>query len=215
MSGYPQPLKQWLFNHLAIRDWQKGIGTCTMQNYPTNEQLAEMGRILTQARIENWFENTFGSWRWWVLVVLLIFPWFIWAKIVDKKKLHELALFGLLIMVSSITLDEVGFVLSLWNYPINVIPIFPRLTSADYTAIPIIYMLIYQYFAIWKSFLWALIVISVFFSFVIEPSIMKLGFYVLINWSFLYSFILYLVVGLSARWLTKLLVNTTHKYNTE
>ena len=186
-----------------------------MQNYPTNEQLAEMGRILTQARIENWFANIFGTWRWWVLVILLIFPWFIWAKLVDKKKLHELALFGLMMMVFAITLDEVGFVLSLWSYPINVIPIFPRLTSADYTMIPIIFMLTYQYFTTWKSFLRALIAVSVILSFVIEPSIIKLGFYVPINWSFLYSFILYIVVGLSSRWLTKLLVNITRKYNTK
>ena len=90
-----------------------------MQNYPTCEQIAEMTRLLTQARIENWLGEGVGSWRWWVLVLLMFVPWFIWAKLVDKKRIHELALFGMFIMVDAITLDELGFVLSLWDYPVS------------------------------------------------------------------------------------------------
>jgi hypothetical protein len=94
-----------------------------MQNYPPAEQLAEMVRLLTQARIENWLGEGLGSWRWWTLTVLLLCPWFIWAKVVDKRKLLELALFGMFIMVISITLDELGFDLSLWHYPVDVLPV--------------------------------------------------------------------------------------------
>jgi len=54
-------------------------------NYPSDEQLAEMMRQLTQARIENFLGQHIGTWRWWVLVILLIAPWFIWYKLVDKK----------------------------------------------------------------------------------------------------------------------------------
>jgi len=183
-----------------------------MENYPSVEQLAEMVRLLSQARIENWLGEGVGSWRWWVLVALMFVPWFIWGKLVDKNKLLELALFGMLIMVYSITLDELGFVLSFWHYPVDIIPVFPRLSSVDYTVMPITFMLLYQYFLTWKSFFWALVALSAVFSFVVEPIIVKLGFYVLIKWMHPYSFFIYIVMGLLARWLTKFSVDIMRKH---
>ncbi len=110
-------------------------------NYPSDEQIVEMTRLLTQARIENFLGQHIGTWKWWVLVILLIAPWFIWYKLVDKKRILEVTLFGVIIMIVTITLDEIGYVLSLWSYPIEVIPILSRLTSIDYTMLPIIFML--------------------------------------------------------------------------
>ena len=186
-----------------------------MQEYPTVEQLAEMSRLLSQARIDNWLGECLGSWRWWVLVFLMFAPWFIWTKVVEKKQIHELALFGMFIMVNSIILDELGFELSMWNYPIYIIPVFPRLSSVDYTVVPIVFMLLYQYFPIWKSFFWSLVALSAIFSFLVEPLIVNLGFYVLIKWMYPYSFIIYILVGLISRWLTKFLVDITLKHNTK
>jgi len=145
--------------------------------------------------------------------VLLIVPGIIWIKLVDKKKLLELALFGMFIMVYSITLDELGFELSLWNYPVDVFPVFPRLTSIDYTIIPCVFMLTYQYFPTWKSFFWALVAVSFVFSFVVEPIILKLGFYVLIKWWYPCSFIFYIIMGLISRWLVRVFVDTMRKHN--
>jgi hypothetical protein len=186
-----------------------------MNNYRSDQQITEMMRQLTQARIENWLGQDLGSWRWWVLAVLLIAPWFIWYKLADKKRLVELVMFGLIIMVYTITLDECGFVLSLWSYPLEVIPVFPRLTSVDYTMLPIIFMLIYQYFFTWKSFFWVLVAISSVFSFIAEPIIAHFGFYVLLKWSHLYSFIIYIVMGLTARWLARILMDITREHNVE
>jgi len=188
----------------AFGRYYKGIfRRCAVTNYVSAEQLAEMMRLITQARIEYWLRDVFGSWRWWVLLLLFIAPWVVWYKLADKKKLPELALFGLMVMVSTITLDELGFALSLWSYPADVIPIFPRLTSVDYTVLPISFTLTYQYFPTWKSFFWALVVISGVFSFVVEPIIAYLGFYVVIKWFYWYSFILYIATTLLLRWIAR------------
>ncbi len=170
-------------------------------------------RLLTQARLENWLGKDLGSWRWWVLVALIIVPWFVWYKLADKKRLVELVMFGLIVMVFTITLDELGFSLSLWSYPVDVIWIFPRLTSVDYTAVPIIFMLLYQYFSTWKSFFWALVALSTLFSFVLEPSIVYFEFYILIKWSYLYSFNIYIIMGLISRLLARILVDITSKHS--
>jgi len=123
-----------------------------MEITPDTQQLAEMLKQLTHGRVANWLSEDFGTWRWWVLLVLLTVPWFIWYKTVKKNKLPELTMFGLIVMVFTITLDELGYNMTLWSYPFDVIPIFPRLTSIDYTVVPIIFMLTYQYFPTWKSF---------------------------------------------------------------
>ncbi len=184
-----------------------------MENKPSIEQIGEMMKQLTHETIARWLVYGVGTWRWWVLLVLLIVPWFVWYKVVDKKQLDELILFGLVIMVFTITLDELGFVLFLWSYPVDVIPVFPRLTSIDYTVVPIIYMLVYQYFSTWKRFFWALVAVSAVFSFVVEPIIVRLGFYVPIKWSPSYSFIIYIVMGLIVRCMTKSIVDITRNHN--
>lgn len=174
-----------------------------MVNYPSNEQITEMLRQLHQARIENWLGHQLGSWRWWTLLVLLIVPWFVWYKLADKKKLPELALFGLIVMVFAITLDELG-ARTLWSYPVFLIPWLPRFIPINYTVLPISYTLIYQYFPSWKRFFWALIVLSGAFSFLVEPLITYLGFYILVKWSHWYSFIAYIVIGLLSRWIIRM-----------
>ena len=184
-----------------------------MTNYPSVEQLAEMAKLLTQGRIENWLGEALGSWRWWTLVILLIAPWLVWFKLANKKQLIELTLFGLIVMVLTITMDWLGFMLSLWNYPVDFIPLLPRLSSVDYTVVPIVYMLTYQHFSTWKSYFWALTVVSAVFAFIVEPIIAHLGFYVLIKWLHWYSFIIYIIMGLFARWIARKIVNITQKAN--
>jgi len=184
-----------------------------MENKPSIEQIAEMLKQLTHARIENWLGADLGTWRWWALLVLLIVPWFVWYKVVDKNRLPELILFGLIVMVFTITLDEVGYNMTLWSYPFDVIPIFPRLSSVDYTVVPIIFMLKYQYFSTWKSFFRALVAVAFVFAFVVEPIIVKLGFYVLIKWKYWFSFLIYIPMGLLSKWITRIVIDVMNEAN--
>jgi len=179
--------------------------------HPSNEELAEMARLLTKARVENWMGEDFGSWRWWTLVMLLIVPWLIWYKLANKKHLRHLALFGMIVMVFAITLDELGFVLSLWSYPVDVIPMFPRLTSVDYTVVPIVFTLLYQYFPTWRSFFWALVATAAIFSFIIEPLIVWMGFYKLLKWTHWASFLVYIIMGLLSRWIVRMFTDIEQK----
>lgn len=174
-----------------------------MYSYPTNAELAEMVRLLSKARLEKWLGEDFGTLRWWILVILLVIPWIIWYKYADKKQLHELTLYGTIITIYSLTLDEFGYALSLWHYPVEVIPMLPRLTSVDYTLVPIVYMTIYQYFLTWQSFFWAMVAMATVFSFIAEPLIVELGFYELLTWNHIYSFPIYIAVGLCSRWVVK------------
>lgn len=172
-----------------------------MANYPSSNEIAEMVKRLTDARIENWLGEALGCWQWWFLVIVFILPWFTFYLLADRKKLLESVLMLFLVMIFSITLDEMGFSLSFWNYPIQLIPIFPTLTSIDYSVLPVTYALIYQYCPNWKSFFKGMICVALIDSFIIEPMLVRMGLYVMLKWSHGYSFPIYILMGTISRWI--------------
>lgn len=162
---------------------------------------------LRHAQFEIWLAEEVGTFHWWLLVAILVLPWIFAFRFFDRSRLRELVLFGTFIAIETITLDEVGFSLFLWTYPVQLLPFFPRLTSIDYSALPIIYVLIYQYCTTWQSFFRTLVAFSVVAAFVIEPTLVRLNLYFLIKWYYWYSFPIYIIMGLITRWIVRKIIS--------
>jgi hypothetical protein len=135
-----------------------------------------------------------------LLLLLTIIPWFLWWKAVDKKRKIEILLYGSLISIYSILLDEIGSYFSLWIYKYQLVPISPRLNPIDLTVMPITYMVVYQLFKKWKSFLIAQLILAFGAAFITEPVFIWLGIYKPLNWELYYSFIIYFVLGVFNKW---------------
>lgn len=71
--------------------------------------------------IQNWLGETFLQWQWWLLIVLLLVPWFIWWRLVDKQKLNVILPFGLLIIIFNSFVDDLGTGSYWWFYPHKII----------------------------------------------------------------------------------------------
>jgi len=168
----------------------------TFPTSPSDEQLAYVLKHIGYARIDNWIDTDFNTFSWWLEIVLAILCIAIWWKLVDKKRLLELSFYGYSIMTVVIWFDEVGYELGLWYYPVDLLPLFPPSTAIDYIMLPIIYTLVYQYFHNWKAFILATILMSVIFSFILEPLLSKFGLYVIIDWNSYYSFPIYIAIGI-------------------
>ncbi|MGM0875859.1 MAG: CBO0543 family protein [Bacillota bacterium] len=151
--------------------------------------------------VDDWKSNFVLTGKWWILFILTIVPWFLWWKIVDKKRITEILLFGFFIVIISTFLDIVGWNFSLWMYPKTLIPLCTPLVPVNYTLLPIGYMLIYQYLSNWNSFVKALIFMSAFFAFILEPLSEWMNFYKELNWSHTYSFLIYIFIGMIVKWL--------------
>jgi len=167
----------------------------TFPTSPTDEQLAYILKHWSYARIDNWLDTDFNTSAWWFLFVLFIISLVVWWRLVDKSRLLELSFYGFVVMTVSIWLDQVGYELGLWYYPVDLIPVFPPSTTIDYVMLPVIYALVYQYCRSWKSFLIATVLMAGVFSFVLEPLMSKFGFYVIINWSSYCSFPIYIAIA--------------------
>ncbi|WP_321166003.1 hypothetical protein [Heyndrickxia sporothermodurans] len=65
--------------------------------------------------------------------------------------------------------------------------------------LPVAYMLLYQYFRTWKSFILAQIIMALTYAYIGEPfcAWVKLVHY--LEWRYRYSFLYYIIVGIATR----------------
>jgi hypothetical protein len=170
-----------------------------MSGFPTDEQLAQMTKELTYARFVNWTETDLFTWQWWFILATLLIPWIIFSRIVNKKHLPKLLLYGTFLMLLIMTLDLTGFEIGLWYYPIKLLPIGPLTAYIDISPLPVIYMLEYQYFPRWKSFIIVSIITGFVFSFCFEPIMIVLGLYIPIRWEHYYGLPFYILMPIIMR----------------
>lgn len=167
-----------------------------MAELPSFDQVLDAQNISIQLQIHHWLKYELFTPQCGLLLLMLILPWFIWWKLADKKRFLEIIIYGLLISIVSTLLDEVGCQLNLWEYRYDIEPLFPRLIPMNYTMLPVGYMLIYQHFAKWKSFIAASIIMAAVFAFIGEPVMAMTGIYVLLKWKHFYSFPIYLILAI-------------------
>lgn len=162
---------------------------------------------LSNLEHQYWQEYVVFSLNWWILLITFILPWFIWWKICDKRQIKELLLYGSFIMIVGSTLDDLGRSLSLWAYPYELVQVVDRLNSVDFSALPICYMIIYQFFPKWRSFVISNLIFSLFSAFILEPFLVWLGIYKTLTWKYIYSFPIYLSIAI----IGKLILNKLNK----
>jgi len=170
---------------------------------PTHEELRKAQMELHRLTYEHWIQYDLFSLNWWLLLAVMIIPWIIWWKLVNKDHLIEITLFGLFTALASAILNTIGFSIGLWSYPAKLIPINPPLFPADFTLLPVTYMLIYQYFKYWDRFFIACITVFAIFAFVGEPFLESTNIYTKYHWEYIYSFPIYVAMPMFFRWLVK------------
>jgi hypothetical protein len=145
--------------------------------------------------VDHWMNYELFTWNWWILVSFIVIPLGIWLKLVDRNRLLEILLFGTVVIILTSTLDAVGVDLKFWVYPVQFMPLTPRALPFDIFMVGITFMLLYQYFIKWRSFLLALLLMSVCFAFIGEPVSKKLNLVYYIRWKYYYSFFFYIILG--------------------
>lgn len=168
-------------------------------------------QLLTSIHIDEWLKNDVLKLRWWVLLGLLLVSLVIWWILLDKSRLKELCLYTALGYILVLAINEYGEELILWDYPTDIIAIFPPLSSINLLLLPLIYSLAFQYFAARKRFIWAILSITALICFVIEPLFAWGKLYQLINWKYYFSYPLFVLTALLTRSLTLKIFKITEK----
>ena len=163
--------------------------------------------------LKHWSQYELFSWLWWIGVLFAIAPLVIWWKKVDRKRILEIAVYGLVVNVLATFLDVVGSEYVLWEYAIRLLPQSPLLFPTDFILLPVLYMFLYQSFGTWKGFLLSHAVAAAGLAFVIEPVFIWTGGYRLIHWNMIYSFPIYIVIAVISRLITHGLKSAVHAKN--
>lgn len=166
---------------------------------------------LTCTRFDEWLKGDVLTFIWWVMLVMFIITAVLWWKLADKTRLNELFLYTAFIIIFIIVLDELGEELTLWYYTSNVLPVFPPITAIDISCMPLLYMLIYQRFRKWKSFIIATAIMSVVFCFVFEPIFVWTGIYKMLTWKSYYGLPLYAAIAVASKAAVNLINSISEK----
>ncbi|WP_186577192.1 CBO0543 family protein [Aquibacillus kalidii] len=162
-------------------------------------EVVGLRREIRDLQIDYWFSETVFTFNWWLLAISSIVVFVVWIIVLDKKRIIEIAAFGLLVGTTTFILDSIGVALVLWSYPDRVIPILPPIAEIHKIHLPITYMIIYQYFSTWRSYLVSVVIASFTFSFILEPLTVWLDIYKIYHWEYIYSFPLYILIGFILR----------------
>ena len=171
------------------------------------DQLLKTKQMYNQLSTEYWFMYEVFTWQWWLGVATVVLPLLLWWKLVDRRRILEITVFGMLVNISSIFLDIIGTELVLWNYTIRILPQLPLLFPVDFILLPIIYMLIYQRYKAWKQFLFASTIAALALAFGAEPLAVYIKQYQLISWRFIYSFPIYIMIAIFSKFITNIMLS--------
>ncbi|WP_343270262.1 CBO0543 family protein [Lentibacillus songyuanensis] len=171
------------------------------------EELSDAQKHFFQVTYDRWLNDVLFTFNWWFLLVLMIVPLVIWWRLLDKTRTMEIAFYGLCIVIIAITLDVAGVVLSAWTYGYKLVQFFPPLAPVDFGTLPVLYMLIYQWVPRWKPFIFIIIFFAVFWAFIAEPIFIWMKIYYLNWWKYVYSFPIYIVMGIGIKALTEKVIS--------
>lgn len=157
------------------------------------EELERVHRDLSKLRHEYWLQHDLFSIQWWFLLAVFVVSWYVWWRLVDKRRLMEILLFGVTMSFLIYIWDQLGYELNLWLYTRKLFRIIPQAESLDLGILPILHMLVYQYFVRWRSYIIVNIVMAAVMAFIYEPISIGIGIYSMLNWEYVYSFPLYVV----------------------
>ncbi|WP_059103430.1 CBO0543 family protein [Shouchella shacheensis] len=167
---------------------------------PTWQDVTRFTQQFRDAKMEYWLNENVCSFSWWLLLGTTIGSVVVWLIILDKKRIVEIVMYGFFIATTAIMADVVGVWLGLWHYPTTLTPV-ALTVEIHKVQMPIIYMMIYQYFRTWKAFILASTVNAVVFSFLLEPLLIRLQIYETYHWKHLYSFFPYILIAVAFKYI--------------
>lgn len=172
------------------------------------EQLEKIQIDQSKSWDEYWHQySDFGTWEFWVMLMLLLLPLVVLFKVIDKRKALLLGFYGYNVHVFFTYLDLYGSTLARYFYPYKVFPMLPSSFTLDTSLVPVAYILVYQ----WtlnkqKNYYLYTFILSLFFAFLFKPLMTLSGLFQINNTNYFRLFIGYLSVAIVSKWVTNVFI---------
>ncbi len=146
-----------------------------------------------------------GTWQFWVVIFLLLFPLFLLYFTVDRKRLFELFFFGytahMLWAYIDIMLESYGY----FVHPYFLVPALPLALNMTASALPVGFLLVYQYCTNnQKNFYLYTLILSAVFAFGFGSIEAHFGLVIFDKgMNQFYLFLIDIVIAFTSFWFTK------------
>lgn len=178
---------------------------------PTWQDVIELSRLYRDTKLEYWLNENLFTFSWWILLITTIGAIIVWFILLDKKRIFEIITYGFLVSTVAMSADVLGASLALWYYPNTLTPVLLPI-EIHKVQMPIIYMIIFQYFNTWKAFLIASTINAFVFAFMLEPLLIWLQIYEPYQWKHIYSFFGYIVLAVFFKFVIRKFKQLDHNY---
>lgn len=84
-----------------MKDWNQN-----MQKFEEIEYHYDKLKVLW---LNYWKEEVVFTYQWWIMILILILPFFLWWMLVDKRRIIEISLVGLFISGIAFILDQLVY----------------------------------------------------------------------------------------------------------
>lgn len=171
------------------------------------QRVNEIYKIITEQNdiyLRIWKENMVFTWRWWLTIALLAFPWIIWFKYRKKESTGRLLLIAFFVYFATTALDSAGLPFGLWHYNITPLPyIHAYYMPWDLCLFPVAITLMIQYKPNISPYLKALI-FALACALIFEPIFEWIDIYETPKWNPYYGIPIYFIIYLLANKIGKI-----------
>ncbi|PFA67124.1 hypothetical protein CN378_12170 [Bacillus sp. AFS015802] len=170
-------------------------------------RLKDIQKDQTDTWIDYWLKfSDLGSWQFWIMSALFILPLIFLYIFLDKKKAVFFGFYGYNVHVFFTYADAIGANMLKWFYPYKLYPLLASSVSLDVSLVPVSYMLMYQWcYHNKKNYYVFMLILCAVFAFVFKPLLLAAGLFQMNNGtSYIHLFMIYVAVGLIAKWITNL-----------
>ncbi|MCR8847497.1 hypothetical protein NQ095_03695 [Rossellomorea sp. SC111] len=181
-------------------------------NETQNNMLSKLKEIQgeqTDTWIDYWYQfSDFGSWQFWVMAAFFLLPLLSLFLFLDKKNALLFGFYGYNVHVFFTYADAIGANMLKWFYPYKLYPLLASSISLDVSLVPVSYMFVYQWtYRHKKNYYLYLLLVSAVFAFVLKPILLSAGLFNMNKGtSYIHLFVIYIAVGVIAKWITNLFV---------
>ncbi|MTV50900.1 hypothetical protein GJ688_18435 [Heliobacillus mobilis] len=167
----------------------------------TDAMLLDARILFNQLSLQHYLQSEVFSRGWWFIVGMLVVLYYTWWRLLDKSRFMEILLFGSFMAVSNAFMDNIGTSASRWMYFTRLVPLSPGPFPIDYSVVPILFMVAYQYTNSWRSYLVGISIAGGLLTAIIFPIMTSLNIKHHYNFHLYTYFFMVVGAGLIARYL--------------
>lgn len=159
---------------------------------------------------EYWLNNDLFSLHWWAILILSILFLIMFFCLIDKSRYIFILLVFFINFVLIGTSDEIGKYFELWDYPYELLVFTHRFNTVDFSILPVMFTLVYQFFSKWKYYWIAHTIHCAFVSFIGIPIFIYFHLYRMDNWNMFLAFLVLFGIGTVSKFLCDLVYKKAH-----